>query len=318
LRRPKSASVAAHWGVRNLSCDALVCGRSNNRFAGPSSSMISMVEGWRVSPGSRAGNHRAFLAPTRLRPCGPGAIPASLLPVRSRRCSRWRAGHPGSPRTLPVPVSLAGLLLAHRTSRSDLHLPVRLLDSFRRRITHPSKEHRDARDVLIASCRDLHKLADPAYLSGFLVSGLPRVASYCARGDVRMVSNGIALIGSAGTELRLRSGAFVRAGIQHRLACLAGLLGTVHRGVGAAQYLLWGFPIGGAQTYTDARRYHPLESSRVQGSSQTFPDPPGNPYRVACARDVFKKHGEFVPPKWAVIPRDLTAFSRLSAIASST
>src|SRR5215212_5264893 len=56
-------------------------------------------------------------------------------------------------------VCLAGLLLAHRTSRSDLHLSVRLLDSFRRRITHPSKEHRDARDVLIACCRGLHRFA---------------------------------------------------------------------------------------------------------------------------------------------------------------
>ena len=53
-------------------------------------------------------------------------------------------------------------------------------------------------------------------------------------------------IASASTALRLRRGAFVRAGIQHHVAGLAGLLGTVHRGVGAAQYLLWGFPSGGA------------------------------------------------------------------------
>jgi hypothetical protein len=35
----------------------------------------------------------------------------------------------------------------------------------------------------------LHSIANPAYLTGFLFSGLPRVAPYCARGGVRVVSN---------------------------------------------------------------------------------------------------------------------------------
>jgi hypothetical protein len=38
-------------------------------------------------------------------------------------------------------------------------------------------------------CRGLHRLANPPFLSGFLCSGLPRVAPYCAPGGVRAVSN---------------------------------------------------------------------------------------------------------------------------------
>src|SRR5215216_1262931 len=34
-------------------------------------------------------------------------------------------------------------------------------------------------------CRGLHGLANPAFLSGFLFSGLPCVAPYCVRGGVR-------------------------------------------------------------------------------------------------------------------------------------
>ena len=100
-----------------------------------------------------------------------------------------------------------------------------------------------------------------------------------------------------GTDLRLRRGAFVRAAIEHRVAGLAGLLSTVHRSVGAGYYLLWGLPTGGAQTYADTRRYHPLESFDVERASQGLLDPPGNPYRVACARDVFEQHSELVPPE---------------------
>jgi hypothetical protein len=37
-------------------------------------------------------------------------------------------------------------------------------------------------------CRALHRLADAAYLSGFLCSDLPSVAPYCAPGSVRVVS----------------------------------------------------------------------------------------------------------------------------------
>jgi hypothetical protein len=38
-------------------------------------------------------------------------------------------------------------------------------------------------------CRGLPELANPAYLSGFVFSGLLRVAPYCAPGGVRVVSN---------------------------------------------------------------------------------------------------------------------------------
>jgi hypothetical protein len=38
----------------------------------------------------------------------------------------------------------------------------------------------------------LHGFANPAFLSGFLFSGLLRVALYCARGGVRVVSNTVA------------------------------------------------------------------------------------------------------------------------------
>src|SRR5918995_2210613 len=37
-------------------------------------------------------------------------------------------------------------------------------------------------------CRGLHRLANPAYLSRFLFSALLRVALYCARGGIRVVS----------------------------------------------------------------------------------------------------------------------------------
>jgi hypothetical protein len=37
-------------------------------------------------------------------------------------------------------------------------------------------------------CRGLHRLANPAYLSLFLFSGLPCVAPYCVPGGVRVVS----------------------------------------------------------------------------------------------------------------------------------
>jgi hypothetical protein len=37
-------------------------------------------------------------------------------------------------------------------------------------------------------CRGLHRLADVAYLSGFLCCALPYVAPYCVRGGVRVVS----------------------------------------------------------------------------------------------------------------------------------
>jgi hypothetical protein len=37
-------------------------------------------------------------------------------------------------------------------------------------------------------CSWLHRFANPAYLGGFLCSGLLRVAPYCARGGVRVVS----------------------------------------------------------------------------------------------------------------------------------
>jgi hypothetical protein len=37
-------------------------------------------------------------------------------------------------------------------------------------------------------CRGLHGLANLAFLSLFLFSGLPRVAPYCVPGGVRMVS----------------------------------------------------------------------------------------------------------------------------------
>ena len=37
-------------------------------------------------------------------------------------------------------------------------------------------------------CRGLHGVANTAYLGGFLCSGLPRVAQYCAPGGVRVVS----------------------------------------------------------------------------------------------------------------------------------
>jgi len=38
-------------------------------------------------------------------------------------------------------------------------------------------------------CRGLHRLANPAYLSGFPFSALRRVAPYCVLGGVRVVSN---------------------------------------------------------------------------------------------------------------------------------
>src|SRR5215210_1359369 len=37
-------------------------------------------------------------------------------------------------------------------------------------------------------CRGLHEVANPAYTGGFLCSGMLRVAPYCARGGVRVVS----------------------------------------------------------------------------------------------------------------------------------
>jgi hypothetical protein len=37
-------------------------------------------------------------------------------------------------------------------------------------------------------CRGLHRNANPAYLRGFLCSGLPCVAPYCVPGGVRVVS----------------------------------------------------------------------------------------------------------------------------------
>ncbi len=50
-------------------------------------------------------------------------------------------------------------------------------------------------------CRGLHRLANPAYVSAFLVSGLLRVAPYCVLGGVRVVSSGVGfqvLAGSIG------------------------------------------------------------------------------------------------------------------------
>jgi len=37
-------------------------------------------------------------------------------------------------------------------------------------------------------CRDVQRLAIPAFLSGLLFSGLLRVAPYCAPGGIRVVS----------------------------------------------------------------------------------------------------------------------------------
>jgi hypothetical protein len=50
-------------------------------------------------------------------------------------------------------------------------------------------------------CRGLHKVANPPYLSGFLCSGLLRVAPYCVPGGVRVVSSDVSfqvLAGSIG------------------------------------------------------------------------------------------------------------------------
>jgi hypothetical protein len=37
-------------------------------------------------------------------------------------------------------------------------------------------------------CRSVHEIANAAYLGGFLCCGLRRVAPYCARGGIRVVS----------------------------------------------------------------------------------------------------------------------------------
>ena len=39
-------------------------------------------------------------------------------------------------------------------------------------------------------CRGVHRLANPPFLSGFLCSGLLRVAPYCALSGIRVVSGG--------------------------------------------------------------------------------------------------------------------------------
>jgi hypothetical protein len=44
-------------------------------------------------------------------------------------------------------------------------------------------------------CRDLQRLANPAYLRGFLFPGLLRFAPYCVPGGVRVVSNGTDSLG---------------------------------------------------------------------------------------------------------------------------
>jgi hypothetical protein len=42
-------------------------------------------------------------------------------------------------------------------------------------------------------CRRLHEVAEPAFLEGFLFSGLPCVAPYSVPGGVRVVSKGYGL-----------------------------------------------------------------------------------------------------------------------------
>jgi hypothetical protein len=37
-------------------------------------------------------------------------------------------------------------------------------------------------------CKGLHRVAEPAYLGGFLCCGLLRVAPYCVPGGIRVVS----------------------------------------------------------------------------------------------------------------------------------
>ena len=42
--------------------------------------------------------------------------------------------------------------------------------------------------VILRRCRGVQRVANPAYLSGFLFSGLLRVAPYCVPGGIRVVS----------------------------------------------------------------------------------------------------------------------------------
>jgi hypothetical protein len=54
-------------------------------------------------------------------------------------------------------------------------------------------------------CRGLHSLANLAYLSGFLRSGLLSIAPYCAPGGIRVVSNivrGLRVTGSFVSQMR--------------------------------------------------------------------------------------------------------------------
>jgi hypothetical protein len=58
-------------------------------------------------------------------------------------------------------------------------------------------------------CRGLHRVANPAYLRGFLCSALPCVPPYGVPGGVRVVSEvrGIHVAGSFALERQLGTGA---------------------------------------------------------------------------------------------------------------
>src|SRR5215213_3853683 len=47
-------------------------------------------------------------------------------------------------------------------------------------------------------CRGVHKLANPAYLGGFLCSALLRVAPYCVPGGIRVVSKATGSLARSG------------------------------------------------------------------------------------------------------------------------
>src|ERR687898_2274220 len=56
----------------------------------------------------------------------------------------------------------------------------------RTRTAHPCSSY----ECAVRRCRSSPGVAIPAFLSGLLCSGLPRVAPYCAPGGVRVVSEG--------------------------------------------------------------------------------------------------------------------------------
>ena len=62
-------------------------------------------------------------------------------------------------------------------------------------------------------------LANTAYLKGFLFSGLPRVAPYCIRGDVKVVSGVATTCLSSGRELVERSADVLLDGTKFKGEC---------------------------------------------------------------------------------------------------